>query len=143
MLLRLFLLAVSVTMGGFNQGTPRKLAAFSGRSFCRRFALHEAILFEQWQQRVRSGALETQRLLIPETVNLPALQAARVLEHAAELSELGLMVEDFGGGTVLLTGYPALLRNTRPRPCWLTWQSISCGRHRVEAGLSSPSKLGG
>jgi DNA mismatch repair protein MutL len=71
--------------------------------FIDQHALHEAIPFEQWQQRVRSGALETQRLLIPETVNLPALQAARVLEHAAELSELGLTVEDFGGGTVLLT----------------------------------------
>jgi DNA mismatch repair protein MutL len=58
--------------------------------------------------------LETQRLLIPETVNLPAVQAARVLEHAAELSELGLTVEDFGGGTVLLTGYPALLRKHSP-----------------------------
>jgi DNA mismatch repair protein MutL len=47
-------------------------------------------------------------------VNLPALQAARVLEHAAELSELGLTVEDFGGGTVLLTGYPVLLRKRSP-----------------------------
>jgi DNA mismatch repair protein MutL len=82
--------------------------------FLDQHALHEAILFEQWQQRIRCGALETQRLLIPETVNLPALQAARVLEHAAELSELGLTVEDFGGGTVLLTGYPVLLRKRSP-----------------------------
>src|SRR5262249_49840855 len=82
--------------------------------FIDQHALHEAILFEQWHQRVRSGALETQRLLIPEPVNLPALQAARVLEHAAELSAPRLKGEDFGGGTVLLTGYPALLRQRSP-----------------------------
>jgi DNA mismatch repair protein MutL len=82
--------------------------------FIDQHALHEAILFEQWQQRIRSGALETQRLLIPEAVNLPSIQAARVLEHAAELSELGLAVEDFGGGTVLLTSYPVLLGKRSP-----------------------------
>jgi DNA mismatch repair protein MutL len=59
--------------------------------------------------------LETQRLLIPESVNLPTVQAARVLEHRAALSELGLPVEDFGGGTVLLTGYPVLLGKRSPR----------------------------
>ena len=72
-------------------------------------ALHERILFEQLKTRLREGRLETQRLLIPEPVDLPAEQAARVLEKAAELAELGLGVEDFGGGTVLLTSYPALL----------------------------------
>ena len=83
--------------------------------FIDQHALHEAILFAQWQQRVRSGALETQRLLIPEPVNLPSIQAARVLEHAGELAELGLAVEDFGGSTVLLTGYPVLLGKHSPK----------------------------
>src|SRR5436305_12317763 len=82
--------------------------------FIDQHALHEAILFEQWQQRVRSGALEAQRLLIPEAVNLPGIQAACVLEHAAELSELGLAIEDFGGGTVLLTSHPVLLGKRSP-----------------------------
>src|SRR5581483_6047362 len=61
-------------------------------------ALHERILFEQLKRRVRSGPLETQRLLIPEPVDLSAEQAARVLEQRAALAELGLGVEDFGGG---------------------------------------------
>jgi DNA mismatch repair protein MutL len=83
--------------------------------FIDQHALHEALLFEQWQERLRSGALETQRLLIPEPVNLPPLQAARVLEHRAAVAELGFMVEDFGGNTVLLTGYPALLQKRAPQ----------------------------
>jgi DNA mismatch repair protein MutL len=78
-------------------------------------ALHERILFEQLKDRFTSGRLEAQRLLIPEPVNLPAAQAAAVLEHRQALAELGVEVDDFGGGTVLLGGYPAVLGKRRPR----------------------------
>jgi DNA mismatch repair protein MutL len=78
-------------------------------------AMHERILFEQLKERLRSGALETQRLLIPEPVELTAEQAARTLEQREALTELGLGVEDFGGGTVLLTGYPAILSRRPPQ----------------------------
>ena len=77
-------------------------------------ALHERILFEQLKRRIRAGELETQRLLIPEPVDLPAEQAARTLEHRDALAELGLGVEDFGGGTLLVTSYPAILGNRSP-----------------------------
>jgi DNA mismatch repair protein MutL len=77
-------------------------------------ALHERILFEQIKRRIAAGQLERQRLLIPEPVDLTAEQAARVLEHRAALDELGLEVEDFGGGTVLLSSYPAMLTRTAP-----------------------------
>jgi DNA mismatch repair protein MutL len=78
-------------------------------------ALHERILFEQLRRRVRSGTLETQRLLIPEPVELTPEQAARTLEHREALAELGLGVEDFGGGTLLLTRYPTLLGKRPPQ----------------------------
>ncbi len=77
-------------------------------------ALHERILFEQLRRRIRDGQLEVQRLLIPEPVDLPADQAACVLEAKEELSSLGLEVADFGGGTVLLGSYPALLSRIAP-----------------------------
>jgi DNA mismatch repair protein MutL len=78
-------------------------------------ALHERILFEQLKRRVRQGTLEVQRLLIPESVDLLADQAARLLEQKEALGELGLEVEHFGGNTVLVTGYPALLGKRAPR----------------------------
>ncbi|MGH7224574.1 MAG: DNA mismatch repair endonuclease MutL, partial [Gemmataceae bacterium] len=78
-------------------------------------ALHERILFEQIKGRIHSGALETQPLLIPEPVELTAEQAARTLEHRDALAALGLGVEDFGGGTILLTSYPALLGRRSPQ----------------------------
>jgi DNA mismatch repair protein MutL len=78
-------------------------------------ALHERILFEELKKRVAVGPLETQRLLIPEPLDLTPEQAAKTLEHREALAELGLGVEDFGGGTVLLTTYPAILGNRPPR----------------------------
>lgn len=77
-------------------------------------ALHERILYEQLRRRVRDGRLEVQRLLIPEPIDLPAEQAALVLEVAGELAELGLDVSDFGGNTVLLSSYPTLLSRRPP-----------------------------
>jgi DNA mismatch repair protein MutL len=77
-------------------------------------ALHERILFEQFKERFQRGALETQKLLIPEPVELSANHAAKALEHREAFGELGLGVEDFGGGTLLVTSYPAILGNAPP-----------------------------
>ncbi|MBX7102456.1 MAG: DNA mismatch repair endonuclease MutL [Gemmataceae bacterium] len=77
-------------------------------------ALHERILFEQLRRRIEAGQLERQRLLIPEPIELSTEQAAQVLASREELGQLGVEVEDFGGGTVLLTAYPAILGRISP-----------------------------
>lgn len=77
-------------------------------------ALHERILYEAWKAKVREGPLETQRLLIPEPVDLAAEQAALVLAHSAALRRLGIEVQDFGHGTVLVMSVPTLVRRLAP-----------------------------
>jgi DNA mismatch repair protein MutL len=77
-------------------------------------ALHERILYEQIRERVLSGALESQRLLVPEPVDLTATEAAAVLEQADLLMRLGVEVRPFGGETVLVSSYPAMLANLSP-----------------------------
>jgi DNA mismatch repair protein MutL len=72
-------------------------------------ALHERIIFEQLKERIRNGCLEVQKLLMPEPVEFSSEQSARVLEQREALAELGLGVEDFGSGTLLVTSYPAIL----------------------------------
>ena len=82
-------------------------------------ALHERILFEQFRNRIASGTLQSQALLIPEPIDLPGEAAGRLLEHRGALADLGMGVEDFGGGTVLLTRYPLLLGKRSPREALL------------------------
>ncbi len=77
-------------------------------------ALHERILYEQLRTRVLAGPIEGQALLVPEPVDLTPAEAATVLEHRDLLARLGLRVEPFGGSTVLLSTYPAMLANIRP-----------------------------
>lgn len=77
-------------------------------------ALHERILFEQIREKVLNGALESQKLLVPEPVDLSATESAIVLEHAELLGRLGVEVQPFGGDTVLVSSYPAMLANLGP-----------------------------
>ncbi len=78
-------------------------------------ALHERILYEQLKRRILAGPLESQRLLVPEPVDLSAAEAALALEHAETLEQLGLQVEPFGGDTVLVLSQPVLLARHKVR----------------------------
>jgi DNA mismatch repair protein MutL len=77
-------------------------------------ALHERILYEHLKERVAAGAIETQNLLVPEPVDLSPAETSAALEHRELLAELGVKVEPFGGNTLLLAGYPAMLANMSP-----------------------------
>lgn len=72
-------------------------------------ALHERIIYEQLRAKINEGRLESQALLVPEPVDLPASEAAAVLEKAETLAQLGIKVEPFGGDTILVSSYPAML----------------------------------
>jgi DNA mismatch repair protein MutL len=77
-------------------------------------ALHERVLYEQIRQRVLSGQLETQRLLVPEPVTLSPAEVAIALDAQDLLREVGIHLEPFGGDTLLVTAYPAMLANMSP-----------------------------
>jgi DNA mismatch repair protein MutL len=74
-------------------------------------ALHERVLYEELRTRVLAGQLESQRLLVPEIVELSAAEAATVTDHSDVLEQLGMRVESFGGTSVALHTYPAMLAN--------------------------------
>ncbi len=77
-------------------------------------ALHERILYEEMKSRVAAGQVESQRLLVPEPVDLSAAEVPLLLEHGELLAQLGLEVEAFGGDTVLVRSIPAILRHVVP-----------------------------
>lgn len=77
-------------------------------------ALHERVLYEQIRAKVLSGRLEAQRLLVPEPVALAPAEAAAALEAKDTLAKLGIDIEPFGGDTILVSSYPAMLANIDP-----------------------------
>lgn len=94
-------------------------------------ALHERILYEHLREKVLAGALESQALLVPEPVDLAPAEAAAVLDAREVLAQLGVTVEPFGGDTVLVSSYPAMLANMSPAEVLrdLVDQLLSGGKH--------------
>jgi len=73
-------------------------------------AAHERVVFERLRAECRAGGIARDRLLVPETIALPAAESAVLAEHAAALAAAGLEGEPFGEGTFLLRTVPGLLR---------------------------------
>ncbi|WP_435009756.1 DNA mismatch repair endonuclease MutL [Tundrisphaera lichenicola] len=77
-------------------------------------ALHERILYEELRLRIERGGVESQRLLVPEPVDLEPSEAAAVLERREVLAQLGIEIEPFGGDTILVSSVPAMLPGVAP-----------------------------
>ena len=60
--------------------------------------------------------MRAQPLLLPAVVDLPPGHAARAAARAADLARLGLEVEAFGPGAVLVRALPAVLGPADPAP---------------------------
>lgn len=72
-------------------------------------AAHERLVYERLKAQAKATGIPSQALLIPEIVELGEGDAARILSIAEDLSELGLVIEAFGGGAIAVRETPALL----------------------------------
>jgi DNA mismatch repair protein MutL len=75
-------------------------------------AAHERLVYERMKEALAATGIARQALLIPEVVELDQPAAERLLSRAAELEELGLVIESFGPATVVVREVPALLGTT-------------------------------
>ena len=75
-------------------------------------AAHERIVYEKMKAAMEQGQIARQILLIPEVVEMEGGAAERIAARADQLAELGLVVEAFGGNSVLVREIPALLGKT-------------------------------
>ncbi|HYF23946.1 MAG TPA: DNA mismatch repair endonuclease MutL [Caulobacteraceae bacterium] len=75
-------------------------------------AAHERLVYERMKTQMQGGGVVRQALLVPEVVGLDPAEAERVLGVADDLAEMGLVIEQFGPGAVLVRETPALLGDT-------------------------------
>ena len=79
-------------------------------------AAHERILFEQMLNRLeQNGIAPSQKLLLPETVELPARDANFLREQLAVLTRLGVGLSEFGERTFLLDALPPFVKTADAR----------------------------
>jgi DNA mismatch repair protein MutL len=72
-------------------------------------AAHERLVYERLKAERAGAGIARQALLIPEVVELEPGDAARIIGEAEPLGELGLAVEAFGPGAILVREVPAAL----------------------------------
>jgi len=72
-------------------------------------AAHERLVYEKMKKALANGGIARQPLLIPEVVDLDPAEVTRVVSRAAELAELGLVIESFGPDAVVVREVPAML----------------------------------
>jgi DNA mismatch repair protein MutL len=92
------------------------VAADGGLVLVDQHAAHERLTHEALREQALAGGIRAQPLLLPAVVDLPPAQAAGLLARGAELARLGLDIEAFGAGAVLVRAVPAALGAPDPAP---------------------------
>ena len=98
-------------------------------------AAHERLVYERLKAALADGGVARQALLIPEVVELDGDEAAALAEAAPELERLGLALEAFGPGAVLVREVPALLGDTD-----IKGLVRDLAREAVERGRGQPAQ---
>ncbi len=79
-------------------------------------AAHERLTHEMLREQMLDGGVRSQPLLLPAVVDLPPADASRLLARADEMARLGLEIEAFGPGAVMVRALPAALGSPEPGP---------------------------
>jgi DNA mismatch repair protein MutL len=72
-------------------------------------AAHERLVYERMKAERARGGIARQGLLIPDVVEMSPEEAERLVAAAPDLDRLGLAIEPFGPGAVLVREVPAAL----------------------------------
>jgi DNA mismatch repair protein MutL len=93
---------------------------------------HERVLFERIMQRLVDQPLESQRLLVPMILELPAAERQALVARADALKRFGFEVEEFGGDSINVTAVPALLP---PDECDAALRALADDLEGLDRGL--------
>jgi DNA mismatch repair protein MutL len=72
-------------------------------------AAHERLVYERLKAAMERDGAARQILLVPAVVELDPAEAAALVERGSDLARMGLVIEAFGQGAVLVREAPALL----------------------------------
>ncbi|TDI61473.1 MAG: DNA mismatch repair endonuclease MutL [Alphaproteobacteria bacterium] len=101
-------------------------------------AAHERLVYEKMKKMLAQHGAERQGLLIPEVVELDGPAVEKLINRAEELAELGLVIEPFGEGAVVVRETPALLGEVDIKGLI---QDISDDLEAMDENLSLKEKL--
>jgi DNA mismatch repair protein MutL len=101
-------------------------------------AAHERILFEELRGRMEEQGVPTQRLLIPQTFDLPPRDADWIERNISILQKMGIGIEGFGPNTFKIDSLPAFLNTSDP----VHFMQRVIDDLKSSSASSSPMRLG-
>jgi DNA mismatch repair protein MutL len=72
-------------------------------------AAHERVLFEELRRRMEQQGVPTQKLLLPQTFDVPPRDADWIEQNLPVLQRMGIGIESFGPGTFKIDNLPSFL----------------------------------
>ncbi|WP_309228580.1 DNA mismatch repair endonuclease MutL [Roseomonas sp. KE2513] len=106
-------------------------------------AAHERLTHERLSAQLVAGGVRSQPLLLPAVVDMPAADALRLAGRAEDLARLGLEIEPFGPGAILVRALPALLGTPEPGPILADiaaeladWEESTALERRLDAAVA-------
>jgi len=83
----------------------------SGLNIIDQHALHEIILYHEIERNLQASKSLSQRLLIPEMIELSPKDFFSIISLKEYLGTLGLEVEEFGQHTIVIRAFPQVLKH--------------------------------
>jgi DNA mismatch repair protein MutL len=77
-------------------------------------AAHERILFEELRRRMEEHGVSTQKLLLPQTFDVPPRDADWIERNLSVLQKIGIGIESFGPNTFKIDSVPSFLNVSDP-----------------------------
>ena len=72
-------------------------------------ACHERLVYEKIKHELAAGGIKRQIMLIPEIIELGEKKACAILDVRDELEQFGLVIDEFGTGTIIVREVPAII----------------------------------
>jgi DNA mismatch repair protein MutL len=85
-----------------------------GFSIIDQHALHERIIYEDLRRRIRTGKLQSQRLLMPESFELSEAKAEMLQKNSELMEKLGIEIVPFARRTLAIQAFPSILAKVPP-----------------------------
>jgi DNA mismatch repair protein MutL len=101
-------------------------------------AAHERILFEELRRRMEEQGVPSQRLLIPQTFDLPPRDAEWIERNMSILQKMGIGIEGFGPNTFKIDSLPVFVAAADP----VQFMRSVIDELKNASNSSSPLRLG-
>ncbi len=102
-------------------------------------AAHERLVEERIKTALERDGVKRQGLLIPEVIEMDEVDCDRLTSRAGELAELGLVLEAFGPGAVVVRETPAMLGEINLRGLL---QDLADGLAETDEAIALKDRIG-